>query len=77
MIVLLVMWHDSVVFEAPERCFADVAEITASVMKMTLQEHYPDLKPKVDLNIAHPQCWNKDGNLNAIEEWAKHTLDNL
>lgn len=71
---IMVNLHDSIIFEAPKEHFEEVSEITASIMKLTLQEHYPALEPKVDLNIAHPHCWNKYGKLDAVSDWAKEAL---
>ncbi len=55
--------HDSFVFEASLEHLEEVAELTGKVMRETLANYFPVLKPRVDINIAHPHCWNKDGCL--------------
>jgi len=44
-----------------------VAQLTSRVMCDTLTEYFPMLRPQVDVNIIHPQCWNKDGNISELE----------
>jgi hypothetical protein len=46
-----------------------VARITAEVMKGAVQEFYPVLDPRVDVNIEQPHCWNKDGKARSLELW--------
>ena len=38
-------------------------------MTSTVQEYYPALDPRVDVNIEQPQCWNKDGKARSLEFW--------
>jgi DNA polymerase-1 len=66
---LLISLHDSFVFEAPLKHLQAVADMTAQVMKQAVMESFPALKPLVDINIHHPQCWNKDGKFDSIETW--------
>lgn len=47
----------------------NVAELTARVMCDTLQEYFPALRPQVEVNISNPECWNKDGDGEALERW--------
>jgi hypothetical protein len=37
----------------------------------TLQEYFPVLRPKADVNIVRPDCWNKDGVCDGLEQWIK------
>ena len=30
----------------------------------------PELRPRVQVNIAEPGCWNKDGHADSIDRWA-------
>jgi len=66
---LIIALHDSFVFEAPLECLAEVAALTNSVMVQAVQERYPKLRPRVDVNIAHPGCWNKGGKIDELEKW--------
>ena len=60
---LIIPVHDSFVFEAPLDQLEEVAELTARVMRETLKHYFPDLTPRVHINISNPECWNKDGCL--------------
>ncbi|MGK5088282.1 hypothetical protein WDW86_12050, partial [Bdellovibrionota bacterium FG-2] len=37
------------------------------LMEHAIREFYPALKPRVDVNLSAPSCWNKDGNANSLE----------
>jgi DNA polymerase-1 len=67
---LLIALHDSFVFEAPLEQLAEIANMTAMVMQQAVVESFPVLKPRTDINIRHPQCWNKDGAFDSIEKWS-------
>jgi|TARA_B100002003_G_C14152743_1_gene554566 DNA polymerase-1 len=66
---IIVLLHDSVVFEAPLEVLEEVSKITGRIMCHTVQEFFPALHPKVEVNISHPECWNKDGDMKALESW--------
>jgi len=66
---IILPMHDAFVFECPKKRLQTVAEITAEVMRSTVQEYFPVLDPKVDVNIKHPHCWNKDGKHRSLEQW--------
>jgi len=66
---LIVPFHDAFVFEAPLGVLDEVARLTAQVMCQTLQEHFPELRPRVEVNACHPECWNKEGHAGALERW--------
>ncbi len=66
---LLVPLHDAYIFEVPMERLETVAAFTARVMTETLQEIYPVLQPRVTVNIAHPECWNKDGMTDPMAVW--------
>jgi DNA polymerase-1 len=71
---LIIPMHDAFVFEAPEAVFGEVAELTEQVMCDVVQEHFPVLRPQVEANISHPECWNKDGHHDSIERWIEDPL---
>jgi DNA polymerase-1 len=66
---LLVPLHDAYAFEAPLEVLREVAELTGRVMCETVQEYFPVLHPRVEINIGRPECWNKDGHADSIERW--------
>ena len=41
----------------------EVAELTRSVLVRTVQEWFPDLQPRAQVNIAHPECWTTRGTM--------------
>jgi DNA polymerase-1 len=68
---LIIPMHDAFVFEAPLDVLEKVAELTRRVMCEAVQEYFPKLRPEVEVNIEHPECWNKDGHVDSIERWMK------
>jgi hypothetical protein len=46
-------------------------------MVMTVQEWFPDLRPRVEVNIAHPECWNYEGNHDSLELFAADPMFKL
>ncbi|MBE8608052.1 DNA polymerase [Vibrio sp. OPT10] len=66
---LIVALHDAFVFEAPTEELKEVAHLTSQAMIQVIQERYPQLNIRTDINTLQPKCWNKDGNVNTIEEW--------
>lgn len=66
---LLIPLHDSFVFVAPLGVLAEVAEITRRVMCEAVQEYFPELHPRAEVNISHPECWNKDGKRDLLDVW--------
>jgi DNA polymerase-1 len=74
---LVVSVHDAFVFEAPLDRLADVAELTGRVMCEAVQELFPRLLPRVEVNVAHPGCWNKDGHADALDRWCANPLYTL
>lgn len=70
---IIIPLHDAFIFEAPLDVLGTVAELTSRVMRDTLQEYFPVLRPQVEVNISRPDCWNKDGDGDELERW----IDNL
>lgn len=66
---LIVALHDAFVFEAPLDNLEEVAALTSQVMIQVIQEKYPQLNIRTDINITSPNCWNKDGNAASVDEW--------
>jgi DNA polymerase-1 len=66
---LILPLHDAYVFESPLVHLKTIGRITAEVMTSTVQEFYPALDPRVDVNIDHPHCWNKAGKHRSLELW--------
>ena len=66
---IIVPLHDSIVFEAPLEVLKDVAELTGRVLCETVQEYFPELRPRAEINIDHPEAWNKDGHADSLNRW--------
>ncbi|NLS13610.1 DNA polymerase I [Vibrio sp. SM6] len=66
---LIVALHDAFVFEAPLDKLDEVAALTSQVMIQVIQEKYPQLNIRTDINVTSPNCWNKDGNAASIDGW--------
>ena len=66
---LLIPVHDSYVVEAPEENLETVATLTESVMVQTVQEWFPELRPRAEINMSHPECWNHEGNSDSVERF--------
>jgi len=66
---IIIPLHDAFIFEAPLKHLEDVAQLTQRVMCETLQEYFPVLRPQAEVNISRPDCWNKDGDADALERW--------
>jgi DNA polymerase-1 len=71
---LLVPLHDAYVFEAPLPMLTEVAELTGNVLCEAVQEYFPALRPKVEVNVQYPFCWNKDGHFDSVEHWMEDPL---
>ncbi len=66
---LILPLHDAFIFECPRQHLERVAKTTAEVMRSTVQEYFSGLDPHVDINIDHPDCWNKDGKHRSLRLW--------
>jgi DNA polymerase-1 len=65
---LIVPNHDAFVFEAPLDRVEEVARLTERVMCETVREYFPQLRPRAEVNIKHPECWNKDGHHDSVQK---------
>lgn len=36
-----------------------------------MRGHYPDLQPRVDVNLAHPECWNNGEGAASLDRWLR------
>lgn len=66
---LLVPMHDAFVFEAPLEQLQEVTGLTCRIMAAVMKEYFPQLEPRVDVNLARHQCWTKKGCDRALEEY--------
>lgn len=67
---LLIPMHDAFIFVAPRHVLKEVAELTARIMCEAVQEIFPQLRPRAEINIRYPERWNKDGNFAVLEQEA-------
>ena len=72
---IIIPFHDAYVFEAPLSHYEAVAQLTCDVMIQSVQEFYPQLRPRVERNLRFPHCWNKDGAADLIDRWLNDPLD--
>ena len=59
---IIIPLHDAFIFEAPLEVLPEVARLTEQVMCQVVQEYFPQLEPRVEVNIDQPHCWNEGGN---------------
>jgi DNA polymerase-1 len=71
---LILPVHDAYVFEAPIDHLEEVAELTRSVMIQTVQEWFPVLRPRAEINIKHPECWNHEGHHDSVERFLEDPM---
>lgn len=71
---LIIPVHDAYVFEVPIEHLQTVAELTARVMCEAVQALFPQLRPRCEINISHPECWNKDGMASALRDWCENAM---
>jgi DNA polymerase-1 len=71
---LVLPLHDAFVFEAPQAALSEVAQLTQTVMCAAVQEYFPRLRPRAEINVLHPTCWNKDGHADSVDQWLADAL---
>ena len=64
-------------FEAPLEALVEVAGLTGRLMTEAVGEFFPRLRPKVEINIEKPRCWNKDGHDDSVDRWIEDPLFSL
>lgn len=69
---LILPVHDAIVIE----CECDQVEIVAEkvrrIMESAVRTYYPELKPRVDINLEDTSCWNKDGHGDSIDRFLEN-----
>jgi DNA polymerase-1 len=68
---LIVPLHDAYVFEAPLEALPKVGQLTERVLCESVQEYFPQLRPRAEVNATQPHCWNKDGHADSLERWMR------
>ena len=66
---IVVPMHDAYVYECKICDFAEVSELTATVMRQVVRGYFPELDAQVEVNEIHPECWNKEGHADSLERW--------
>jgi len=61
--------HDSILIECPDHEVEEVSTRAAQILEDAVRDYYPKLKPKVDVNRSHPECWNKDGRADSLNRF--------
>ena len=61
--------HDSILIECPAREVEEVSTRAARILEDAVRDYYAKLKPKVDVNKSHPECWNKDGRADSLDRF--------
>jgi DNA polymerase-1 len=74
---LILAVHDAYVYEAPLEVLGEVGELTQRVMCETVEEYFPELRPRAEVNETHPECWNKEGHADSLERWMEDPLFTL
>ena len=71
---LIIPIHDAFVFEAPLDEISTVAELTRSILIQTVQEWFPDLHARAEINIKYPECWNHKGHRDSVERFIENPM---
>ena len=71
---LIIPVHDAFVFESPLDQLTAVAELTRSVLIQTVQEWFPELPARTDINIKYPECWNHEGHRDSVERFVENPM---
>jgi DNA polymerase-1 len=66
---LIVPLHDAFVFKAPLQVLEEVGELTRRMLCESVQEYFPQLRPRAEVNVLWPHCWNKDGHADSLDRW--------
>jgi DNA polymerase-1 len=66
---IILPMHDAVVIECDLEEIETVSRESAAIMKAAFRFFYPKLQPKVTIENSQPQCWNKDGCSDSIEQF--------
>lgn len=61
--------HDAILIECATSAVEDVAAGAKAIMQDALRAYYPELIPKVEVNLMHSACWNKDGHADSLDRF--------
>jgi DNA polymerase-1 len=74
---LILPVHDAVVFECNTDSIRAVGREASQIMIDTVRKYYPALWPRVDINDASPNCWNKDACSDSLDRFLEDPLYKL
>jgi len=74
---LLVPMYDSIVFEAPLNQLQYFIELVSNEMRSAMQQYFPVLKPKVEVNDFAVQYWNSKDSLVSFNDFLANPLDGI
>ncbi|MFH2064727.1 MAG: DNA polymerase [Pseudomonadota bacterium] len=72
---IIIPMHDAFIFEAPFAVFNKVMKLTKSTMRKSVQSFFPELKPRVKVNISSSECWGENCNKDLISEWLRKNAE--
>lgn len=61
--------YDAVLIECPATQIDDVVARAVPIMEHALRSYYPVLRPRVEVNREHVECWNKNGHADSLERF--------
>ena len=61
--------YDAVLIECPVDQVDEVVSRAVPIMEHALRTYYPALRPRVEVNRAHLECWNKDGHADSLDRF--------
>jgi hypothetical protein len=61
--------YDAVLIECSADQIDDVIARAVPIMQHAVRAYYPALRPRVEVNRSHPECWNKDGHADSLERF--------
>lgn len=66
---LLVPMHDAFIFQAPVGEIDEVVNKASEVMKTAMQEYFPKLEPRINVNTEDSRRWTKDSHPAALQDY--------
>jgi hypothetical protein len=66
---LIIPRHDAHVYEAPLGSLREAGALTERVMCEAVEEYFPVLRPRAEVNDGCTACWNKEGRADSVERW--------
>ena len=65
--------YDAVLIESPLENYVEATECAKKALIGGFRYFFPDTNPRVDVNNAHPEYWNKPSKMDEIT--GKHSLE--